>query len=80
MDFPRCIIHDQYNIQKLGLQPISDLRQINVNIAPEKIKAMLPPIIITMMPDESYHVDDGNHRLGVASFLKLPAVRAFVLS
>ncbi len=66
----------------IGLPAIQDRTQIQPQtIQPhiEQIKEALPPLIVSLMPDESYHLDDGNHRLGVARTLGLQTVKAFII-
>jgi len=68
--------------QALNLPAPQDPRQIDKQVVQQhvpKIKEMLPPIIVSVMPDESYDLDDGNHRLGCARVLGLLTMKAFVI-
>ncbi len=66
--------------QKLGLNPPETLQDAQkLGIKQGDFNRMISPVIVSLMPDESYHIDDGNHRLGCAIVLKFPTVRAFVL-
>ena len=60
---------------QLGLSPDSDPRPHS-----QQIKAMLPPVIISILPDGTNHIEDGNHRLGVSLMLGIPTIKAFLLS
>lgn len=51
----------------------------NMPIDYSTFNRMISPVIISMMPDESYHISDGNHRLGCAIVLKFPTIKAFVV-
>lgn len=64
----------------IGLPPVQDPKQIDQNaVRPHaaQLSEMLPPIIVSIMPDESYSLSDGNHRLGCARVLGLPTLKAF---
>lgn len=67
---------------KLDLPPANDIRTIDkqqIQSYLPQIQSQIPPIIVSKLPDDSNHLDDGNHRLGVAKVLGLPALKAFVL-
>jgi hypothetical protein len=68
--------------QSVGLQAVQTTQEIkSQNIASklQQIKEMLPPLIVTILPDESYSLGDGNHRLGVARVLNIPTLKAFII-
>jgi len=68
--------------QTLKLPPPQDRNQIDraaVAQHAEQFKEMLPPIIVSILPDETYHLGDGNHRLGTARTLGIPTLKAFVI-
>jgi len=62
-------------LRQLGLPPDSDTRPHL-----EQIKAMLPPVIISVLPDGTNYIQDGNHRLGVSLMLGLPTIKTFLLT
>lgn len=69
-------------LKSVGLDPVENLKQIDHHaLQPylSQIKKSLPPIIVSLLPDESYHLADGNHRFGTAKILGLPTIRAIVL-
>ena len=66
--------------QTLGIPQVQNLQQINrqsIATYSQRIIQMLPPIIVSIMPDESYHLSDGNHRIGIAHVLGLQTLKAF---
>ncbi len=67
-------------LQSLKMPPVQDPKQAQ-GLAQHaaQIKEMLPPIIVSILPDESYHLGDGNHRLGIARIVGIPTLKAFIL-
>lgn len=61
-------------------QPASLEEAQNMKLREPEFRRMVPPVIISYLPDESYHIEDGNHRVGAAIVLKFQNVRAFVIA
>ncbi|MCA9496204.1 MAG: hypothetical protein KC589_04640 [Nanoarchaeota archaeon] len=68
-----------YNIRKISsLEEFNELK-IDDKIRME-IKNHIPPIIVTLLPDESFHLEDGNHRIALSElFFHVKELKAFVI-
>jgi hypothetical protein len=44
-----------------------------------KILRIIPPIILSLLPDDSVHTSDGNHRYALAKILQLEYLPAFIV-
>lgn len=70
-------------LKHFGIQGITNLKNFNKSILSKEllkeIKEHIPPIIISILPDETIELIDGNHRIALAEiFFELKDIRAFV--
>lgn len=71
-------------LSHFGLKGINDITVFNKDVFSKdlinEIKEHIPPVIIHLLPDGTYKLEDGNHRVGLAEqFLKLEVIRAFII-
>ncbi len=67
--------------QKTNQNPPKSLEEAqNLKLREPQYRRMVPPVIVSYLPDESYHLADGNHRVGAAIVLKFQNIRAFVIA
>lgn len=70
-------------LQSNNLQKINSLQEFNIEKLDkktfQKIKEELPPIILSILPDETIKLEDGNHRVALYEYiLKLENIKAIV--
>jgi len=71
-------------LKHFGIMGIDSLENFNLNLFSkdlfQEIKDHIPPIIISILPDGTINLEDGNHRLELAeNIFKLNSINAFVL-
>jgi len=63
---------------------IIDLKEFNKNLfnksTIKEISENMPPVIVSLLPDGTFHLEDGNHRIAILEiFLGLKEIRAFII-
>jgi ParB-like chromosome segregation protein Spo0J len=73
------------NVRDLNLPHYTSLKEMILSLRelPEIIDEIVEyvktdPIIVTKLPDDSYHLNDGNHRANLLNLLYVSEVPAFV--
>lgn len=70
-------------LQAIGIQPVTNAQDVknipNLQSLYPKLIEMIPPAIISIMPDDTVSLMDGNHRYGVSKVLGLPTIKAFII-
>jgi hypothetical protein len=70
-------------LSNIGLQQantIADIKTIpNLQQNISKLSEMIPPAILSILPDETVSLMDGNHRYGASIMLGLPTIKTFII-
>jgi hypothetical protein len=70
-------------LQAIGVQPVANAQDVksipNLQSLYPKLIDMIPPAIISILPDGTVSLMDGNHRYGVSKVLGLPTIKTFII-